>query len=261
MIDKIKYRKFSVSAVIVLVVGLLLTFAALWNSLRNSNVRNEGWVVFFVLILFATGVFLFFIAYRSADEAEIEKIKTLAFEAGRKEVLQDLENKKQEDSDNKNESEAVDHAVASVLTGMQGIRTMSSFCNKILSNLGKEMGFVQGIIYVKNAKENMYLPAGEYALTDRKPDSFKPGEGLAGQVAESKTRMVLYDVPENYFTVASGLGNSKPRFLLIVPVLNNEESIAVIELAAFKKPDSLTGKILDKLSSELGPRVHKFAVA
>ncbi|MBN1144442.1 MAG: GAF domain-containing protein [Bacteroidales bacterium] len=257
-----KYRKFSITALIILVVGLLLTFAALLNSLRNSNAQKEGWVVFFVLILFATGIFLFFIAFRSTDEAELENVKKLAFEAGKKETLQEMESRKQEEtSEEKNESEAIDHTVASVLTGMQGIRAINSFCNKVLSNLGREMGFVQGIIYVKDAKDNLFSPTGEYALTDRKPGTFEPGEGLAGQVAESKTRMVLYDVPENYFTVSSGLGNSQPRFLLIVPVLNNDESIAVIELAAFKKPDALTGKILDKLASELGPRIHKFAVA
>ncbi len=262
MIDKKKYRKFSIAALIVLVVGLLLTFAALWNSLLNSNTQKEGWVVFFVLILFATGVFLFFIAFRSSDEAELEHERKLAFEAGKKEVRQELENRNQEETiEDTNESEAVEHTVTSVLTGMQGIRTVNSFCNKILSNLGKEMGFVQGILYVKDTKENLFNPTGEYALTDRKPAPFKLGEGLAGQVAESKTRMDLYDVPENYFKVASGLGNSQPRFLFIVPVLNNEESIAVIELAAFKKPDALTGKILDRLSSELGPKIHKFAVA
>lgn len=257
-----KYRKFSVAALIVLVVGLMLTFAALWNSLLTSDVKKEGWVVLFILILFATGVYLFYIAYKTADDAELEKTKKLAFDAGKKEVLQELENRKQkETSEDTNESEAVENTVTSVLTGMQGIRTVNSFCNKVLSNLGKEMGFVQGILYVKDTKESLFNPSGEYALTDRKPAPFKPGEGLAGQVAESKTRMVLYDVPENYFTVASGLGNSQPRFLFIVPVLNNEESIAVIELAAFKKPDALIGKILDRLSSELGPRIHKFAVA
>ncbi len=257
-----KYRKFSIAALFVLVVCLLLTFAALWNSLLTSDVQKEGWVVFFMLMLFATGVFLFFIAFRSTDETELENVKKSAFETGKKEILQELENRNQEEiSEDKDESEAIDHTVSLVLTGMQGIRTMKSFCNKILSNLGKEMEFVQGILYVKDAQEDLFTPAGEYALTDRKPGPFKAGEGLAGQVAESKTRMELYDVPENYFTVSSGLGNSQPRFLLIVPVLNNDESIAVIELAAFKKPDALTGNILDKLASELGPRIHKFAVA
>jgi two-component system chemotaxis sensor kinase CheA len=73
--------------------------------------------------------------------------------------------------------------------------------------------------------------------------------------------MILYDIPEQYFIVSSGLGTSQPRFLLIVPVLFNEESVAVLELAAFRKPDDLTGKILNKVSSELGIRLNKFAVA
>jgi hypothetical protein len=100
------------------------------------------------------------------------------------------------------------------------------------------------------------MPEGEYALTGQKPGAFRRGEGLAGQVAESMTPMVLYDIPEQYFSVESALGSSKPCFLLLTPLIFEGECYAVIELAAFKKPDDLTGKIMQKLSVELGPILH-----
>jgi putative methionine-R-sulfoxide reductase with GAF domain len=262
MINLDKYRKLSFLAIILLVVGLLLTFAALWNSLLTSEVKHEGWVVVFLLFMFAVGVFLFFIAYKTADPSGFEKSRKMAYESGKSEVLQEMEKKNQEEkSDDKVESADIEKAAGLILSGMQGIRSENSFCNRILTNLAREMGFVQGIFYVKDKKQGQYNPSGEYALTDRKPEPFKIGEGLAGQVAENKSAMTLYDVPEHYFTVSSGLGSSQPRFLLIVPVLFNEESIAVLELASFKKPDEITGRILDKVSSELGPRLNKFVVA
>ena len=70
------------------------------------------------------------------------------------------------------------------------------------------------------------------------------------------TSMVLHDIPEQYFTVESGLGSSKPRFLLITPLIFENECYGVIELSAFKKPDDLTDKIMQRLSAELGPILH-----
>jgi two-component system chemotaxis sensor kinase CheA len=70
--------------------------------------------------------------------------------------------------------------------------------------------------------------------------------------------MILYDVPENYFIISSGLGSSQPRYLLIAPVLLNNETIAVLELAAFKKPDENTSRILEKVLSEVGHKLNKF---
>ncbi len=73
--------------------------------------------------------------------------------------------------------------------------------------------------------------------------------------------MVIYDIPENYFIVSSGLGSSQPRYLILAPVVFNDEPIAVLELAAFKKPDESTTRILDKVLSEVGQKLNKFITA
>jgi hypothetical protein len=254
-----KYRKLSIVAITALIIGLLLSFAALWNSLLTSEVKHEGWVIVFILLLFAIGIFLFFIAYKISDAANLERIKKVAYESGKTEILQEIEKRKQlENSAQKIESEDIDKIADTILSGMKGTRTEAGFCNKVLVNLAREMEFVQGILYVKDKKEGVYNPIGEYALTDRKPQPFRIGEGLPGQVAENKSMMILYDIPEQYFIISSGLGSSLPRFLLLVPVLFSEESIAVLELAAFKKPDEMTCKVLNKVSSELGHKLNKF---
>jgi two-component system, chemotaxis family, sensor kinase CheA len=257
-----KYRQLSYIALTGLTVGLLLTFAALWNSLLTSDVKHEGWVIVFLLLLFTAGVFMFILAYRTSDVKALEDIIKAAADSGKNEILREIEKRNQaERKDQQIEEDDLDKTVEGILSGMQGIRTESGFCNRVLTNMAKQMGFVQGILYLKKGGSEAYEVSGEYALTDRKPASFKNGETLAGAVADSKSVMVVSDIPETYFSVSSGLGSSRPRFLIIAPVLFQEQCIAVLELAAFNKPDDTTLKVMNKLSSELGTRLNKFVVA
>jgi hypothetical protein len=261
MINNIKYRKLSLYAFVALIVALLLSLSTLWNLLLNTHAKHAGWVVFFMLLLFICGTFLFIIAYRVFDQAAVERIKKEAFESGKAEILRQIEQKKQEDGSNSHDvNEDLEKRKDSVFSGLRGNFSENTLCNKILTNLSRELEFVQGVIYLKDVNE-LYNPVGEYALTDRKPLPFKAGENLNGQSVVNKSPIIIYDIPENYFMVSSGLGSSLPRFLMIVPVMFNEDCLAVIELASFKKPDEITGKILDKVSAELGNRLNKHAVA
>ena len=81
----------------------------------------------------------------------------------------------------------------------------------------------------------MYVPAVEndqtrlrllasYAYKQRKTLSsdFGPGEGLVGQCALEKERILLTNVPENYIQITSGLGEAKPLNIIVLPVLFEE---------------------------------------
>jgi hypothetical protein len=251
-----QYRQYSVWALIVLVVSLLLSLAALWNSLLTSAVRHEGWVILFLMMIFVAGIVLYYIAFKTTDANQADQQIHNAYESGKQEVLKELEKRNQDQqSDQKAEQEDIDHTVAQIFSGIRKTGN-AKIHHKILANLAKNMGFVQGILYIKGPKEELFHAEGEFALTGQKPAPFRSGEGLAGQAAESKSLVVLYDIPEHYFNIASGLGSSKPLFLLLVPVLFENECCGVMELAAFTKPDATTGKILQNVSAELGTIIH-----
>lgn len=58
------------------------------------------------------------------------------------------------------------------------------------------------------------------------------GEGLIGTVAIDQTTIHLNQIPEDYLEIESGLGNSSPNNLLILPLLTDNGLLGIIEIAA-----------------------------
>ena len=130
----------------------------------------------------------------------------------------------------------------------------SELSNMFLSKMAKEFEIVQGLIYQYCADKELFEPIADYAFYGQeKPSTFKTGEGLNGQVVRDMKTMFIQDLPSNYRKIVSGLGKREPKYLAIIPVISNEQTIALVELALFYKmePDALTQleKILNNLSS------------
>jgi len=241
---------------IIMTVTFILSLGALWNIIMGAEVRHEGWVIGFQLLVFICGALLFYFAYRTSDTGQKEAEISKAFESGKAEILKELEKRdREENKDLKTGQEDIDKTVTQIFSGIRKTWDAKTG-NKILASLAKRMEFVQGIIYLKENDGDVFKPAGEYDLTGQTRAPFRTGEGFAGQAAESKSPIILYDIPEQYFNIVSGLGSSKPRFLILSPLLHENECFGVLELAAFNKPDENSGIILHKVSDELGDMIH-----
>jgi len=58
------------------------------------------------------------------------------------------------------------------------------------------------------------------------------GEGLVGTCAIEKQSINLTEIPAGYISITSGLGDTKPDNLLLVPVMHENELIGVLEIAS-----------------------------
>src|SRR5256885_3038035 len=80
----------------------------------------------------------------------------------------------------------------------------------------------------------------------------KLGEGLVGQCAAEKRRMLISDLPPNTIAIRSGLFEAAPRNVIVLPVLFEDRVKAVIELASLNNFTASQLAFLEQLTSSIG---------
>jgi HAMP domain-containing protein/signal transduction histidine kinase/DNA-binding response OmpR family regulator len=140
---------------------------------------------------------------------------------------------------------------------LQGERDLFAVSSKILSELAPLVNAQHGVFYVadRDSSESVrMLLAAAYASSAREstPMQFKLGEGLVGQCAAERRRILLSNVPNDYIKVTSGLGQAVPANVIVLPVLFEGEINAVIELAAFTEFSDIHQSFLDQLMESIG---------
>src|SRR6266576_1635760 len=78
------------------------------------------------------------------------------------------------------------------------------------------------------------------------------GEGLVGQAALEKRRILLTDVPGNYAKISSGLGEFHPTNVVVLPILFEGEVKAVMELSSVERFSPAHQAFLDQLTESIG---------
>jgi HAMP domain-containing protein len=140
---------------------------------------------------------------------------------------------------------------------LQGERDLTTVSNMVLSELAPLVNAQHGVFYVTDKDEdgNTVLNlAASYAFNNRKhiAHRFKLREGLVGQCAYEKSRILLTNVPHDYVQIGSGLGEAAPLNVIVLPVLFEKEVNAVIELASFSSFSETHQSFLDQLMESIG---------
>ena len=141
-------------------------------------------------------------------------------------------------------------------TGMlQGQRDLATVGRMLLSELAPLVNAQQGVIYQMETEES----AGMVLLSAFADDGedghlrrLRIGEGLVGQVASEKRRMLISDLPEKTVPIRSGLFESVPRNVIVLPVLFEDRVKAVIELASLNAFTASHLAFLEQLTASIG---------
>jgi HAMP domain-containing protein/signal transduction histidine kinase/DNA-binding response OmpR family regulator len=141
-------------------------------------------------------------------------------------------------------------------TGMlQGQRDLTTVGKTLLSELAPLVNAQQAIIYQMDTEAEQELVLLSAYAGDG-PDGHlrrvSLGEGLLGQCAAEKRRILISDLPENDVTIRSGLFDAVPRNVIILPVLFEDRVKAVIELASLSSFTASHLAFLEQLTASIG---------
>ncbi|MBW4605251.1 MAG: response regulator [Calothrix sp. FI2-JRJ7] len=146
---------------------------------------------------------------------------------------------------------------------LQGQRNLANVAKIILGELAPLVNAQQAVLYVKDTdiEPPVMVLLGSYAYQQRKnlSNRYQLGEGLVGQCALEKQKILLTNVPGDYIQISSGLGEAKPKNIIVLPILFESEVTAVIELASFQEFETVHITLLDELCETLGAVLNAIA--
>ena len=141
---------------------------------------------------------------------------------------------------------------------LQGQRDLATVSNMILSELAPLVSAQHAVFYSMTQPTGGRDPVLEmraaYGYEERRnlSTSFGIGEGLIGQCAREKKRILVTEVPADYVRISSGLGASPPLNIIVLPVLFEGSVRAVVELASFSPYSETHQAFLDQLPESIG---------
>jgi len=141
-------------------------------------------------------------------------------------------------------------------TGMlQGQRDLITVGRMLLSELVPLVNAHQGVMYQMGSDEEgglVLLSAFADNSTDGHRKRLALGEGLVGQCATEKRRMLITDLPLHATPIRSGLFEAVPRNIIVLPVLFEDRVKAVIELASLSAFTASHLAFLEQLTASIG---------
>jgi CheY-like chemotaxis protein/signal transduction histidine kinase/HAMP domain-containing protein len=138
---------------------------------------------------------------------------------------------------------------------LQGQRDLSTVGRLLLSELTPLVNAQQGVIYQVESEELQsmrLLSAYADDGANGHPRRLRIGEGLIGQCAADKRRMLITEMPDHAVPIGSALFKVKPANIIVLPVLFENQVKAVIELASVNQFTALQTMFLEQLTASIG---------
>jgi PAS domain S-box-containing protein len=137
-------------------------------------------------------------------------------------------------------------------------RSIDELSEKTIRLLCRLLDAHAGAIFVE--QEGYFGIRGTYAydLELAATRRFRLGEGFVGQAALEKRLLMIHPVPSSYLRLRSGLGETTPHTLLIAPLIFQDETYGIVELAALESFPPYGQAFLEKISEHIGAALANF---
>jgi CheY-like chemotaxis protein len=143
--------------------------------------------------------------------------------------------------------------VAGLLHELRGELEPSELATRVSAFIARYIEAPAAAFYLRTPADTLELlghyanAPGEHGAAQR----FALGEGLVGQAALQREPLVIDRLPDDYLRVRSGLGEARPRCVVLLPLVHHERVTGVLELALFSSWSPRYGELLAALSETL----------
>lgn len=147
-----------------------------------------------------------------------------------------------------------------IVLDYQGISSIRQLSNVFLTNIAKITQSSYGAFYVldeQSSAKMSYTKQSVFANTasDLGRDSFLLGEGVIGQSALDRKPIHLKDM-QDFRMLSTGLGELTPREIYIVPILFENQTIAILELGTIQRFSALQIQLMEQLTDQFGSSIN-----
>lgn len=141
--------------------------------------------------------------------------------------------------------------------------SIEKLTDKVTSSLVKYTGSLVGGIYLLNDHEPPLLELMAFYAMDTKKynqKTYRPGEGLVGQTFLEEDYIYLLEIPENYISITTGIGETSPKAILLVPLKVENEIFGVVELASLREYKDYEIDFVRKLSEIIASTIQNVKI-
>ncbi|MGR6973480.1 HAMP domain-containing protein [Streptomyces cynarae] len=143
---------------------------------------------------------------------------------------------------------------------MQGHRELPVVAELIMDELTPLVGAQYGAFYLAEDTERgpELRLVGSYGYPDdeERPTRVPFGRSLVGQAARSRRPIGVEELPPGYVTISSGLGQTVPSALTVLPIVVEDQVLGVIELASVTRFTQIHQDFLAQLMPTIGVNLN-----
>ena len=139
--------------------------------------------------------------------------------------------------------------LSQISVDLQKATTIEELARTFLSQVASLTGAAYGVFFLMDEQKQLLQAVGGYGWMEEEAKSrqFRIGQGLPGQCAREKKPLGFSNSPGNSIRITWGGGQFDPRTILLLPVLEQDKILAVIELGALQPFTPDQRALLDEL--------------
>jgi signal transduction histidine kinase/CheY-like chemotaxis protein len=138
--------------------------------------------------------------------------------------------------------------VATTTERLQSTENFPAFASVLLSRISETLDLLYGAFYLADDTRTHFARVGAFATeVSTELREFSLGEGLVGQAAAERRTLRIVSETNKLLGVSTGTGTVNPACILFIPVITQDDVLAIIELATSAPVSEQQQALLDAL--------------